>query len=170
MPFAEIWKLFDLKIEQFFKASSMTLLCLGNTSLNLDNFIPSTAGIFLPRRATREDAPGCAEKLRTERYHLTRKRPWPVVLPRPGAVHNDTPVAPHVRRGGRAQVAITRPLPRPVRGCLPAARLLCSQWHTARSAPLHHAALSNARGRAANMAYSLLLFFFLFCDFNNPMC
>ena len=27
-------------------------------SLNLDNFIPSTAGTFLPQRATREDAPG----------------------------------------------------------------------------------------------------------------
>ena len=30
-------------------------------SLNLDNFIPSTVGTFLPQRATREDAPGRAE-------------------------------------------------------------------------------------------------------------
>ena len=61
MPSAEIWKWSDLRIEPFFKVFSMTLLCLGNTSLNLDNFIPSTAGTPLPQRATREDAPGRAE-------------------------------------------------------------------------------------------------------------
>ena len=50
-----------LRTEPFFKVFSTTLLYLGNTSLNLDNLIPSTAGMFLPQRATREGAPGRAE-------------------------------------------------------------------------------------------------------------
>ena len=61
MPSAEIWKWFVLRTEPFFKVFSTTLLYLGNTSLNLDNLIPSTAGMFLPQRATREGAPGRAE-------------------------------------------------------------------------------------------------------------
>ena len=48
-------------------------------------------------------------QLRTERFDPSPKRPRRAVLPRPGAAYNDTPVAPRVRRGGRALVAILRP-------------------------------------------------------------
>ena len=48
-------------------------------------------------------------QLRTERFDPSPKRPRRAALPRPGAAYNDTPVAPRVRRGGRAPVAILRP-------------------------------------------------------------